>query len=169
MIDSEVERLRRLRGSALQLREVARALGNNKASRGDALLAQGRCAAWRIARTVSGRLRAHPNARYQQDAGVGTLLKNSVVAAMTSLTATNRRQVMLQFGQQLKSVMRELDDARALTWVSELSEIFGRSQREIRALITAVECETRDCGAAATSGVRGQVSHAGADSRFLTI
>ena len=169
MIDSEVERLRRLRGSALQLREVARALGNNKCSRGDGLLNQGRCAAWRVARTVSGRLRAHPNVRYQKDAGIGTLLKNGVVATMTSLTASNRRQVMLEFGRQLKSVMRELDDARALTWASELSEIFGRSQREIRALIAAVDGETRDSGVDTAVGDPGRVSHAGADSRFLTI
>lgn len=168
MIDAEVERLRRLRGSALQLREVARALGNSKWSRNDALLAQGRCAAWRLARTVSGRLRAHPHARYQQDAGLGTLLKNGLVAAAASLGASSRREVMLRFSGQLKSVMRQLDDARALTWAPELSDIFGRSQLEIRALIAAADCELRDCGAT-TPATAGTEISAAAGSRFLTI
>jgi len=144
MIDVEVERLRRLRGSALQLRAVARALGKVKWTRDDVLLSQGGCAAWRVARTVTGWLRAHPNFRYQKDAGLGLLVKNSLVAGVTSLTASRRQRAMMNFNTQLKALMRELDNARALTWAADLSDTFGRSQREIRALIAAVQSETQE-------------------------
>ena len=168
MVDFEVERLRRLRGAALRLRAVARALGNGRWARDEVLLSRGRCAAWRVARTVTGRLRAHPHGRYQKDAGIGTLVRNSFVAASTSWAASSRPQAIAAYAAELKSVMRELNDARALTWAADLSDTFGRSQREIRGLIDAVERETRECGlddriaARHAPGVNG-------DSRFLTI
>jgi hypothetical protein len=170
MIDVEVVRLRRLRASALQLRALARALDRNKWTPNDALLNQGRCAAWRIARLVSGRLRAHPNIQYQRDAGFWTLLKNSLVAAVTSVTATNRCRAMTRFDACLKAVMRELDDARALTLAPDLSDIFGRSQCELRALAKALQVETEVCGQSVRNPrpVRlGSSVHA--DSPFLTI
>jgi hypothetical protein len=171
MIDAEVERLRRLRGSALRLRAVARALGSKRSIKDEeGLFIQGRCAAWRIARTVTGRLRAHPNSRYQQDAGVGTLLKNSLTAVAASLTATNRQRAMTEFAAHLKAVLRELDNARALAWAVELSDAFGRSQRELRDLAAVVECQPQHRGAAV--GARGALREARpvtAGSPFLTI
>ena len=170
MIDWEVARLRRLRGSALQLRAIARALGRNKWTRSDGLLNQGRCAAWRVARIVSGRLRAHPNIRYQRDAGVGTLLKNILVAAMASLTATSRRRAMTLFDAHLRAFMRELDDARALTLAPDLSDSFGRSQRELRALAAVLKCETQDLSANSRMPLPVRVaSSVHEDSPFLTI
>jgi hypothetical protein len=171
MIDAEVDRLRRLRGSALQLRAVARALGSRRSIKDEeGLLHQGRCAAWRVARTATGRLRAHPNFRYQKDAGVGTLLKNSVVAATAWLTATNRHRAMRGYGAHLKAVLRELDNARALTWAVELSDTFGRSQRELRALAAAVECETQNPSPdPAPRGALREAPRAAAGSPFLTI
>lgn len=170
MMDAEVERLRRLRAAALQLRAVARALGNKRSIKDEAgLLHQGRCAAWRIARTVTGRLRAHPHFRYQKDAGLGTLLKNSMIAAAASLTATNRRRAMSEYAAQLNAVLRELDDVRALTWAVELSDTFGRSQRELRALTAAIECHTQARGNAAAGGTLRPTTTVTGGSPFLTI
>jgi hypothetical protein len=150
MIDAEVERLRALRGSALRVRAVARALGENGATLNDPLLKTGAGAAWRIARAVSGRLRAHPYAPFQRDATFAILLRNSVVAKVSALTSADRRHAFEAFDWQLRSLSRELDDARALTRTAELSDIFGRSQSEVRWLLGAVRCAKRGAPCAAT-------------------
>jgi hypothetical protein len=148
MIDTEVERLRRLRASALRLRAVARSLAGTKGSATDPLFYRGACAAWRVARMVSGRLRAHPFAKFQRDAGVGTLIGNELAAKFASLGASSRLQAIKAFELQLKRVSRQLDDARALAWAADLSDALGRSQLEIRSLMAAAEyalfdaCET---------------------------
>lgn len=142
MIDLEVERLRRLRGSALRVRAVARALGAKKWTLDDPLLNRGACTAWRVARAVSGRLRAHPYASFQKDASLVQLIGNGIVAKATAAGASSRLRALQDFEMQLKAFARELDDVRALTWAYELSDSFGRSQREIRALVDALECET---------------------------
>jgi hypothetical protein len=139
MIDTEVERLQRLRASALRLRAVARALAQTKGMAHDPLLHQGACAAWRVARMVSGRLRAHPFAKFQRDAGFGTLLGNAVAARFAALGASSRLQAIKAFETQLKSVSRQLNDARALAWSADLSDALGRSQLEIRSLAAAAE------------------------------
>ncbi|HWS65591.1 MAG TPA: hypothetical protein VN325_22765 [Steroidobacteraceae bacterium] len=138
MFDKEVERLRRLRAAALRVRAVARALG-----RGDTLLNRGRCAAWRVARIVSGRLRAHPYASYQKDAGIGVVAANSLAAANAALGVRTRHQGLLRFEAHLRSLARELSDVRALTSASDLNDSFARSQIEIRALLAALGVETR--------------------------
>jgi hypothetical protein len=137
MIDREVERLRRLRAMALRVRTVARALGPE-----DALLNRGRCAAWRVARIVSGRLRAHPYSSFQRDAGISVVLANSLSAANAALGVKTRRQGLLRFEAHLRSLARELSDVRALTSASDLNDNFGRSQVEIRALLAALAYET---------------------------
>ncbi len=170
MVDLEVVRLRRLRASALQLRALARALARNQETLDDGLLNQGRCAAWRMARLISGRLRAHPNIQYQRDAGFWTLLKNSLVAAVISVTARNRRRAMTRFDACLKALLRELDDARALTLAPDLSDIFGRSQSELRALAKALQFETQDGGQSSrTARPVRLASSVDGDSPFLTI
>ena len=153
MFDKEVERLRRLRAAALRVRAVARALG-----RGDTLLNRGRCAAWRVARIVSGRLRAHPYASYQKDAGIGVVAANSLAAANAALGVRTRHQGLLRFEAHLRSLARELSDVRALTSASDLNDSFARSQIEIRALLAALGVETR--GQYETRGV--QLSEASA-------
>jgi hypothetical protein len=137
MIDKEVERLRRLRAMALRVRAVARAVGPH-----DALLNRGQCAAWRVARTVSGRLRAHPYANFQRDAGLSVVVANSLAAANAALGVKTRQQGLLRFEAQLKALARELSDVRALTSASDLNDSFGRSQIEIRALLNALAYET---------------------------
>src|ERR1700730_12699364 len=119
MIDREVERLRRLRATALRVRTVARALSHR-----DALLNRGRCAAWRVARTVSGRLRAHPYSSFQKDAGIGVVVANSLAAANAALGVKTRRQGLLIFEAHLKSLARELSDVRALTCAQDLNDSF---------------------------------------------
>lgn len=143
MIDKEVERLRRLRATALRVRSVARALGPSDAlPNGDALLNRGRCAAWRVARIVSGRLRAHPYASFQRDAGISVVLANSLSAANAALGVKTRQQGLLRFEAQLRLLARELSDIRALTCASDLNDNFARSQVEIRALLAALAYET---------------------------
>jgi hypothetical protein len=137
MIDKEVERLRRLRATALRARTVARALGPS-----DALLHRGTCAAWRVARIVSGRLRAHPYASFQRDAGISVVLANSLSAANAALGVKTRQQALLRFEAHLRSLARELSDVRALTCAPDLNDSFGRSQVEIRALLAALAYET---------------------------
>jgi hypothetical protein len=146
MIDSEVARLRRLRATALRVRAVALALGNTTVEKSP-LLDRARCAAWRVARTVSGRLRAHPYARFQRDAAVGAVLWNSLVAITVALGARSQPRALLRLDVQLRQLAHQLDRARALTWATDLSDAFGRSQNEIRALIGDLEYEThRDRG-----------------------
>jgi hypothetical protein len=150
MIDTEVARLRRLRGTALRVRAVARSLGGAHGPGASAplaaLLDRGRYAAWRIARAVSGRLRAHPYQRFQKDAGVGVVLKNSLVAAAAGFGARSERPALLGFETHLRQLAKELDGARALTWASDLSDSFGRSQIEIRSLLAEVGA-ARECAA----------------------
>src|SRR5882757_4918520 len=143
MIDSEVARLRRLRGSALRVRAVARALGNTRQTLQDPLLNHARCAAWRVARVASGRLRMHPYARFQEDPGLGVVFKNSFVAATAGLRARrSRRQALLSLEGHLTRLARQLDDARALTLAPDLSDSLGRLQIEIRSVLTALERRT---------------------------
>jgi hypothetical protein len=137
MIDKEVDRLRRLRATALRVRSVARALDPH-----DGLLNRGSCAAWRVARTVSGRLRAHPYGSCQKDAGIGVVVANSLAAANAVLGVQTRHQGLLRFEAHLRSLARELSDVRALTCASDLNDSFGRSQIEIRALLAALGFET---------------------------
>jgi hypothetical protein len=143
MADAEVARLRRLRASALRVRAVARALERSRSLPFEPVLPRGACAAWRIARAVSGRLRAHPHANYQQDAGLAVVLKSGVSAAAAALGARSRQAALLRFEAQVRRLARELDDARALTWSADLSEALGRSQVEVRTLIEELSRETR--------------------------
>src|SRR5258708_37918785 len=138
MIDKEVERLRRLRAAALRVRAVARALG-----RGDTLLNRGRCVAWRVARTVSGRLRAHPYGSFQKDAGIGVVVANSLAAVNAALGVKTRHQGLLRFEAHLRSLARELSDMRALTYASDLNDKFAQTQIEILALLAASGFQTR--------------------------
>jgi hypothetical protein len=137
MSDQEVERLRRLRTTALRVRAIAQALGPR-----DSLLNRGRCAAWRVARTVSGRLRAHPYDSFQKDPGIGVIVANSLAAANAALGVKTRHQGLLRFKAHLRSLARELSDFRALTCASDLNDSFGRSPSEIRALLAALAYET---------------------------
>jgi len=96
-----------------------------------------------VARTVSGRLRAHPYGSFQKDAGIGVVVANSLAAANAALGVKTRQQGLLRFEAHLRSLARELSDVRALTSASDLNDSFARSQIEIRTLLSALAYETR--------------------------
>ncbi len=148
MIDPEVARLRQLRKYALRARAVARALGSTRWALNEPLLARSACSSWRIARTVSGRLKANPYHRFQKDVGIATLVRGSVLAWLSAMTARSRLQALRECESQLRRLSRLLDDARALTWSPDLSDAFGRSQLEIRPLMASLAHETHSTGGA---------------------
>ncbi len=110
------------------------------------MLTRGACASWRIARVVSGRLKAHPYLRYQKDTSLGVIVLNGVLARWLALKSRNRLQALCEYETNLHRLARQLEDARALTWSSDLSDTFGRSQTEIRSLLAAVAGETTASG-----------------------
>jgi hypothetical protein len=134
MIDPEVARLRRLRGEALRLREVALALGSLE-SMDDPLLARGACTGWRIARVVSGRLNAHPYLRYQRGVALGSLVANRLFATFVATVAKDRLRALKRYEAEIRVLMRHLDDTRALSWTSDFSDTLGRSQYELQSLL----------------------------------
>jgi hypothetical protein len=154
MNDLEVARLRQLRNSALRVRAVAHALSATRAVAQDPVLTRGACASWRIARVVSGRLRAHPYLRYQKDTALGVIVFNGVLARWLALKSRNRLQALCEYEMSLRQLARQLEDARALTWSSDLSDTFGRLQTEIRSVLVAVAGET-----AAASGSKRLPQH----------
>ena len=52
--------------------------------------ARGACASWRIVRVVTGKLIEHPYLRYQQGAGVGSLLGNRLSAEWIAVMRKDR-------------------------------------------------------------------------------
>jgi hypothetical protein len=147
MIDVEVLRLRRLRDTALRARAIAAVLEGSLANPGSARRTATLCASasacWRIARVITGRLRAHPYLRYQRGPSE---LRNAyhrfnanVLAAVARYQGCSLQTLSLE----LRRVVRELDDARALTLSAELSDTFGRSQLQIRQLIRELDAGAR--------------------------
>ncbi len=80
--------------------------------------------------------------RYQKDAGVGCRVCNRLSAGLLALTSGNRTRVLMEYESQLRRLLRQLDDARALTWTPHLSDSFGRSQLEIKSLLAELAQET---------------------------
>jgi len=142
MVDPEVLRLRRLRATALRLRAIAYTLRSKPHSSNDALLERAAGASWRIARAVSGRLRAHPYASYRQDAGLGQRLCDRLFANFLALGIRTREQALAKTEWHLGALARQLADVRALTWTPDLSESLGRSQFELNQLFDALARET---------------------------
>jgi hypothetical protein len=154
MSDSEVARLRRLRSVSLRVREVARSLSAARWTMHDPAVERGAAAAWRVARSVTGRLRGHPYAPYQQDAGITEQLANTLVATAARLGLRSRTHALRVYETHLRRLARQLDDARSLTLSGELSDSLGRSQDELRSILNAVGHET---GGARLPPVRGEI------------
>ncbi len=142
MIDPEIARLRRLRALALRVRAIARMLGSKPYVLNDSLLGRGAGASWRIARAVSGRLKGHPYACYQQDPGFGQQLCDTLFASFLALGVADRPRALAAYESHLWALARQLADVRALTWAPDLIDCLGRSQLEINALLEAVARET---------------------------
>jgi hypothetical protein len=152
MIDTEVTRLRRLRNTALRARAVAAALDSDSARRGS-VFSRGAVNCWRIARVITGLLRAHPYLSYQRGPSEVRGVYVRVSAGLLGGIARYRGRCHQTFSDELRRVARELDDARALTWSSDLSDTLGRSQTQIRGLMKEL-----DAGAHNESGSRHETA-----------
>jgi hypothetical protein len=159
MNDAEVVRLRRLRGCALRSRAIARAMAANPQTSNDPLLIGGVGSSWRIARAVSGKLKAHPNVRRQADVGFASRWHHGVLAALQLFKGGTRSQVLREYLVLMRQLSRQLDDARSLTLSADLSDTFGRAQTEINALMLGLARET--CGARPIMCPRGRACSIG--------
>jgi hypothetical protein len=131
MIDAEVTRLRRLRSTALKVRALAEAMAAHSVRR-DSVFSQGGRSCWRIARLMTGTLRAHPYLSYQRGPSGVRAVYDRASAGLLSGIAQYRGRSLQVFAVELQRVARELDDTRALTWSADLSDALGRSQIQIR-------------------------------------
>lgn len=147
MIDAEVIRLRRLRNTVLRARALARVL-DLQPGRVNSAFARGAQDCWRVARVITGKLRAHPYLAYQQGPGDLRTIYNHVSASVRGGLALRAGRRWRSFSLELQRVSRELDDVRALTWSSELSDTLGRAQTEIRSLVAEVGALARKEGGA---------------------
>ena len=134
MIDAEVMRLRRLRDTALRVRALAMALEPSDSAH-NSVISRSAVACWRIARIITGRLRGHPDLRYQQGPGELRTLLDRISAGVRGTAARSRKRALEVLAGEMRSVGRALDDARALTLSPELSDDWGRSQIQVRRLI----------------------------------
>jgi hypothetical protein len=152
MTDMEVIRLRGLRNTALRARAIAAALDSDPARPGSVFSASAQIC-WRIARLMTGRLRAHPYLRYQRGPSELRAAYHRVNAATLGAIARFRGRHRQIYAGELRQVARELDDARALTWSAELSDTLGRLQTQVRRLL-----EELDAGALAEAGLRHETA-----------
>jgi hypothetical protein len=143
MIDTEVTRLRRLRNTALRARAVAAVLDSDSARRGS-VFSRSAVNCWRIARVITGLLRGHPYLSYQRGPSELRGLYDRVSAGLLGGIARYRGRSLQIFSDELRRVARELDDARALTLSSDLSDTLGRSQTRIRGLIQELDADARN-------------------------
>ena len=134
MIDPEVARLRRLRSEALLVREIARTFESSQWAANESLLDRSACTSWRVARVVSGRLRGHPYAEYQKDAGTASRAANRMHALCLALTRKGRLPALQALESHVNALGRLLDDAVSLAYSSNFSEALCRAQLEIKSL-----------------------------------
>jgi hypothetical protein len=140
--DAEVTRLRRLRNLALSARAMAIVLEPDPARR-NSVFSRSALSCWRIARIATGTLRGHPYVPYQQGPGMLRGVYIRLDAGFAGTIARYRGVSARMFYAQLQRVARELDDARALTWSTELSDTLGRSQTHMRRLLAELGAAAR--------------------------
>jgi hypothetical protein len=146
MIDTEVMRLRRLRNTALRARALAAALDPDSARR-NSVFSRSAVSCWRITRVITGWLRAHPYLSYQQGPSEMRGFYDRLSTGLLGAVAHYRGRSLQTFSSELQRVARELDDARALTLSSELSDTLGRAQMQIRSLIQELDADAHQEGA----------------------
>src|SRR5579863_3833587 len=134
MIDAEVMRLRRLRDTALRARALAAVLKTTDPRR-HSVFSRSAVSCWQIARTITGRLRGHPDLHYQRGPGELRTLLDGIRANILGGAARDRKRSLARLAREVQGVARELDDARALTRSAELSDDFGRAQVHVRRLM----------------------------------
>lgn len=138
MTDAEVTRLRRLRNTALNARALAAMLESSSSHR-DSVFSRSGVRCWQIAQVVTGRLRAHPYLSYQRGPSELRRVYGGIRASLLSSAARYSGRSLQALSDELQNVARELDDARALTWSTDLSDTLGRSQTQIRRLMAEVD------------------------------
>jgi hypothetical protein len=99
---------------------------------------------WRIAGVITGRLRAHPYLSYQRGPSELRGVYGRLIAGLLAGIARYRGRGLETISRELQRVARELDDARALTLSSDLSDALGRSQKQIRTLIKELDADARN-------------------------
>ena len=142
MIDAEVIRLRRLRNTVLRARAIARVM-DSRLGLIDPVFSRSALDCWRIARLITGKLRAHPYLAYQQGPGDLRTLYNHIAARLLVGRALRQGSPWRTFAAELQRVSRELDDVRALSWSSDLGDALGRLHMPIRRLV--VELDAAAC------------------------
>jgi hypothetical protein len=165
MIDAEVMRLRRLRNTALRARALAAAL-QSSSSRRDSVISRSAVICWQIARTITGRLRAHPDLSYQRGPSESRNVYDRIRAKVLGSAARDRKRSLAMLADEVHGVARELDDARALTWSAELSADFGRAQIQVRRLISELGGSRQGTGlrrARAAARARGAIAQSESD------
>jgi hypothetical protein len=168
IMNNEVTRLRKLRKTVLKVRALASAL--NSGNDQNRVYEHAGVLNWRIARVATGRLRSHPYRSYQADQGYLESTADRLDAYIQGKLANMRGQGTRIFLQALSVALREVDDARALTLSTDLSDALGRAQQAMRSLIDDVRAQlpknlgqhVDDRGKPGTSGL--PVSHAAASS-----
>lgn len=138
MIDTEVVRLRRLRNVVLRTRAIAVALDSDPSQR-SSVFSRSAVNCWRIACTITGRLRAHPYLAYQRGPSNARGACDRVVASLTSDFAKYRGRGTQLLFTELQRVAHELEDARSLTWCVDFSSTLGRAQPRLQRLMREVD------------------------------
>jgi hypothetical protein len=152
MIDTDVMRLRQLRNAALRARAVARALNSESlnSNSGSAIFARSAVIFWSIARVATGQLRAHPFLDYQKGPSRLRDLADRVVSALAAMRPGRKFSAL---ALELQRVVREVDDARALARLPDLSDSLGRSQQQLRRLGAELASQVRaELGTSPVSG-----------------
>jgi hypothetical protein len=158
MIDAEVMRLRRLRDTALRARALAAVLTTSDRRR-HSVFSRSAVSCWQIARTITGRLRGHPDLSYQRGPSELRTLVDGIRANVLGSVARDRKRSLAMLAYEVRGVARELDDARALTWSAELSDDFGRVQVQMRRLLSELGGSRQGTGLrAARAPARGLVA-----------
>jgi len=142
MIDTEVMRLRKLRNTALRARAFAAVL-DSRPARPNSIFARGAQSCWRIARAVTGTLRAHPYLNFQKDTGALRKSYIQVTAEVQGGLARHRNRSLQTYCDELRQVERQLADSRALTWSADLSDTLGRFQVQLRGVVAELTAAAR--------------------------
>jgi hypothetical protein len=146
-----------LRNTALRARAIATVLDAGHSDR-DSVLARSALACWRIARVITGKLKAHPYPSYQREPGYLHSLTDGAVAALMGGAVRLRGGRFGMYAGRLRIVARELDDVRALTWSPTLSDTLGRLQAELRSLTCELDADARvEAGSQSEAAARLEV------------
>lgn len=140
-MSNEIGRLRKLRQTALDTRVLAQLL--HDAEHRDSAAARAAVLCWRIARTATAQLRAHPHQAFHSDPGLLEAAVGLLRALRAAIPALYRKRPFSALQAELLGLTRVLDDVRALTLSPDLSDALGRSQAIMRHLMDEIGAGAR--------------------------